>query len=97
MDTGLKGMGRKKNYYSTDDITITVINTRPLKSKVSMVAKGIRQQVKDMNTNSTGFIKDMISKGRYEIYIKLLKIDVGEELTNFMYQINSIVREQRKI
>ena len=105
MDTGLKGMGRKKNYYSTDEITITVINTRSVKSKVNMVARGIRERIKEMNTERIKkinsyhgqFIKDIISKGRLEIYIKLSKIDIGQEATNFIYQINSMVREQSKI
>ena len=97
MDTGLKGMGRKKNYYSTDEITITVINTRSIKSKVNMVARGIRERIKEINLHRNNFVKDMISRGRFETYIKLSKIDVGQEATDFIYQINSLIREQRKI
>lgn len=95
METGLRGMGRKKNYYATNKVTISVINTRSTKSKVNMVARGIRERIKDMNANGGHFVKDMIAKGRFEIYIKLLKIDVGVELTDFMYSINSVIREQR--
>ena len=97
MDTGLKGMGRKKNYYGTNAITITVINTRSIKSQINVVARGIRERIKDMNANSNNFVKDMIARGRFEIYIKLLKIDKGSELTDFRYQINSVIKEQRNV
>ena len=95
MDTGLKGMGRKKNYYDTNDITITVINTRPISLKIQMVAKGIRERIKDMSRKHGVFVREMIQRGRFEVYIKLLKIDKGDEVTNFVYRINSIIREQR--
>lgn len=97
MDTGLKGMGRKKNYYGTEDITITVVNTHSIVSKINMVGRGLRQRIKDMNANSGHFVKDMIERGRFEIYIKLLKIDKGNELTDFKYRIDSIIREKGNI
>ena len=95
MDTGLKGMGRKKNYFGTDDITITVTNARSIRSKINVIGKRIREHIKNLNTNSGHFVKDMIAKGRFEIYIKLLKVDKGDKLTDYTYRIDSIIREQR--
>lgn len=96
MDTGLKGMGRTKNYYSTEDIAIPVLNTRSVPSKIKFIARKIREHLNETQALSNNFIKDMISRGRYETYLKLLKIDAGKEVTNFIYQINTLIREQRK-
>ena len=97
MDIGLKGMGRKKDYYSTDKIVIPVTNIHSLKSTINMIGKILRERIKEIEDNSGLFIKDMIAKDRFEIYLKLLKIDKREEITNFVYQINTIVREPRKV
>ena len=97
MDTGLKGMGKKKSYYSTEDITIPVLNTRSVTSKIKFVSKKIKEHINETEALSSNFIKDMISRGRYETYLKLVKIEVEKEVTNFIYQINIIVREQKKV
>jgi len=91
MDIGLKGMGRKKDYYSTEDITIPVLNTRPLKSTINMLGRALREKVKEIQDNT------IVTKDRFETYLKLLKIDKGEEVTNFIYQVNTIVRESKKV
>lgn len=98
MDTGLRGMGKKKNYYGTDEITVTVSNSRSLKSKINMIGRGIREQLKEMNNDADHFVKDMTRLGRFEIYVKLLKIDRSEkDTTDFIYQVNSSIREQRNL
>lgn len=96
MDTGLKGMGRRKNYYSTHDIVITVSNTRPVKSKINMIARRIREEIDEVNKKSV-FVKDMIRLGRFDIHLQLLRIDKGNEETVFIYRMNTVVREQKKV
>jgi len=97
MDKGLTGLGKKKDYYSTENVSIPIINTRSVKSTINFIAREIRERVKEGKGRSSRFMKEMISKGRYETHIKLVKIEVGKEITNFIYQINTIVREQKKV
>ena len=98
MDSGLKGMGKKKNYYETNEIVVTVSNSRSLKSKINMIGRSIREQLKEMNNNAGHFVKDMIRHGRFEMYIKLLKINRNEkETTDYIYQVDSSIKEQRNL
>ena len=96
MDTGLKGMGRRKQYYSTHDIIINVSNTRSVTSKISIIARRIREEIDEVNKTSGEFIKDMIRLGRFDIHLQLVKIDKGDEESNFIYKMNTVVREQKK-
>lgn len=95
MDTGLRIIKRNEKNYDTRDIIITIINTRSLSIQISMVARGIRERISEINDNSGEYLKDMVSKGRFEMYIKLLKIDKRQEVTDFTYQINRTIKEQR--
>jgi len=89
--------GRKRDDYSVDEIVIPITNVHSLKSTINMIGRTLREKIKEIQDNSGPFIKDMVEKDRFEIYLKLLKIDKGEEVTNFIYQINTIVREPRYV
>lgn len=95
MDTGLKGMGRKRDYFYSNQVVITVANINSVRNKVKIVAQELRDRVNAMNDKGSVFLKDMIRLGRFEIYIKLLKVVKGTNQTDFFYQVNSIVREQK--
>lgn len=94
-NTGLKGMGRKREYFYSNQVVITVSNAHPVKDKVKIVAQELRDRVNKMNDKGSVFLKDMIRLGRFEIYIKLLRVVKGTKQTDFFYHVNSIVREQK--
>lgn len=96
-NTGLKGMGRRKSYYSTQDIVITVSNTRSVKSKIGMIARRIREEIDEVNKTSGEFIRDMIRLGRFDVHLQLLRIDKGSDESVFIYRMNTVVREQKKV